>query len=42
MKVGDKIDWKDVSIESTVHGPIVAHKNGKSYSMAIPYADEVA
>jgi acyl-homoserine-lactone acylase len=41
VKVGDKIDWKDVTIESTLHGPIVAHKNGKSYSVAIPYADEV-
>jgi len=41
VKVGGKIDWKDVTIESTVHGPIVAHKNGKSYSVAIPYADEV-
>ena len=41
VKVGDKIDWKDVTIDSTVHGPIVAHKNGKSYSVAIPYADEV-
>ena len=41
VKVGDKIDWKDVVIESTLHGPIVAHKNGKSYSVAIPYADEV-
>src|ERR1022692_2002412 len=41
VKVGDKIDWKDITIDSTVHGPIVAHKNGKSYSVAIPYADEV-
>ncbi|MGA2135079.1 MAG: penicillin acylase family protein [Bryobacteraceae bacterium] len=41
VKVGDRIDWKDVTIESTLHGPIVAHKNGKSYSIAIPYADEV-
>jgi acyl-homoserine lactone acylase PvdQ len=41
VKVGDKIDWKDVAIESTLHGPIVAHKNGKSYAVAIPYADEV-
>jgi acyl-homoserine lactone acylase PvdQ len=41
VKVGDKIDWKDVTIDSTGHGPIVAHKNGKSYSVAIPYADEV-
>ncbi|MGD0359773.1 MAG: penicillin acylase family protein [Bryobacteraceae bacterium] len=41
VKVGDKIDWKEVTIESTAHGPIVAHKDGKSYSVAIPYADEV-
>jgi acyl-homoserine-lactone acylase len=41
VKVGDKVDWKDVTIESTLHGPVVAHKNGKSYSVAIPYADEV-
>jgi acyl-homoserine lactone acylase PvdQ len=41
VKVGDRIDWKEVTIESTSHGPIVAHKNGKSYSVAIPYAEEV-
>lgn len=41
VKVGDKIDWKEVAIDSTVHGPIVAHKDGKSYSVAIPYANEV-
>ena len=41
VKAGDKIDWKEVTIESTAHGPIVAHKDGKSYSVAIPYADEV-
>jgi acyl-homoserine lactone acylase PvdQ len=41
VKVGDKIDWKDVTIDSTLHGPIVAHKDGKSYAVAIPYADEV-
>src|SRR5205085_8157003 len=23
------------------HGPVVAHKNGKAYAMAIPYAEEV-
>ena len=39
--MADRIDWKEIPIESTVHGPIVAHKNGKSYSIAIPYADEV-
>jgi len=41
VKAGDKIDWKELTIESTVHGPIVAHKDGKSYSVAIPYADQV-
>ncbi len=41
VKVGDKVDWKELTIESTHHGPIVAHKNGKSFSVAIPYADEV-
>jgi len=41
VKTGDKIDWKELTIESTAHGPIVAHKNGKSYSVAIPYAGEV-
>ncbi len=40
VKTGDKIDWKPVTIEFTHHGPIVAHKNGKPYSMAIPYAEE--
>ncbi len=40
VKVGDRIDWKEISIESTHHGPIVAHKGGKAYAMAIPYAEE--
>ena len=31
---------QEIRIESTHHGPIVAHKNGKAYSLAIPYADE--
>ena len=34
VKTGDKIEWKPVTIEFTHHGPIVAHKNGKAYSMA--------
>jgi len=41
VKTGDTIDWKPVTIEYTHHGPIVAHKNGKAYSLAIPYADQV-
>jgi penicillin amidase len=40
VKTGDKIDWKPVTIEFTHHGPIVAHKNGKAYATAIPYASE--
>ena len=41
VKKGDAIDWKEVEIEYSHHGPIVAHKNGKAYSMAISYANEV-
>jgi acyl-homoserine-lactone acylase len=41
VKKGDSIDYRDVEIEYTHHGPIVAHKDGKAYSMAIPYANEV-
>jgi acyl-homoserine-lactone acylase len=41
VKKGDSVAWREVEIESTHHGPIVAHKDGKAYSMAIPYADEV-
>lgn len=40
VKVGDSTKWQDMRIESTHHGPIVAHKNGKAYSVAIPYAGE--
>lgn len=41
VKKGDAIDWREVEIEYTHHGPIVAHKAGKAYSMAIPYAGEI-
>jgi acyl-homoserine-lactone acylase len=41
VKKDDKVDWREVEIEYTHHGPIVAHKDGKAYSMAIPYANEV-
>lgn len=41
VKKGDSIDWREVEIEYTHHGPVVAHKEGKAYSMAIPYANEV-
>ncbi len=41
VKNGDKVESKDVELESSHHGPIVARKNGKAYAMAIPYADQV-
>jgi len=40
VKDGNEVKYQDVKIESTIHGPIVAHKNDKAYSMAIPYANE--
>ncbi len=40
VKTGSEIKYQDVRIESTHHGPIVAHKNGKAYAVAIPYAGE--
>jgi acyl-homoserine-lactone acylase len=41
IKDGDKVVTREVEIEYTHHGPIVAHKGGKAYSMAIPYMNEV-
>src|SRR5262245_4039536 len=41
VKKGDGVNSQEVEIEYTHHGPIVAHKSGKAYSMAIPYANEV-
>ncbi len=41
VKDGDKVNSKDVEIEYTHHGPIVARKDGKAYAMAIPYSEEV-
>jgi acyl-homoserine lactone acylase PvdQ len=40
VKTDGGVKWQEVRIESTRHGPIVAHKDGKTYSMAIPYANE--
>ena len=36
----ETIAGKEMIIESTHHGPIVAHKDGKAYAAAIPYANE--
>jgi len=41
VKKNETIDWREVEIEYTGHGPVIAHKDGKAYSMAIAYADEV-
>jgi len=41
VKAGDKVDWREIEIEYTHHGPVVARKDGKAYTMAIPYADQV-
>jgi acyl-homoserine-lactone acylase len=41
VKKGEQVEWKEVEIEYSLHGPIVAHKNGKAYAMAIPYYQEV-
>ncbi len=40
VRHGDKVDWREVSIESTHHGPVWAHQGGKAYSMASPYGSE--
>src|SRR5215471_2393153 len=41
VKDGDKVVWKDVEFEYTQHGPVVVRQNGKAYTMAIPYMNEV-
>src|SRR5262249_20693429 len=40
VKDGDKSREERFEIESTHHGPIVARREGKAYTMKIPYADE--
>lgn len=40
VKTTNGMDEQVVTIEETHHGPIVAHKDGKAYAMAIPYANE--
>jgi acyl-homoserine-lactone acylase len=41
VKTDKGFDVKEVEVEYTHHGPVVAHKNGKGYAFAIPYAEEV-
>jgi acyl-homoserine lactone acylase PvdQ len=40
VKTANGIDEKNVTIEETHHGPVVAHKDGKAYTFAIPYMNE--
>jgi acyl-homoserine-lactone acylase len=41
VKTGDKVEWREIELEYTHHGPIVSRKDGKAYAVAIPYATEV-
>lgn len=41
IKVGDKLEWKQITFEESRHGPILSHKNGRAYAMATPYAEEI-
>jgi acyl-homoserine-lactone acylase len=41
VKVGDHVEWREVELEYTHHGPVVARRGNKAYAMAIPYADQV-
>ena len=41
VKKGDQVEWKELEVEYSHHGPIVAHRKDKAYAMAIPYAEEV-
>jgi acyl-homoserine lactone acylase PvdQ len=41
VKNGEKVEPREVTLAFSHHGPIVAHKKGKAYAMAIPYSEEV-
>jgi acyl-homoserine-lactone acylase len=41
VKNGDKIQWREVDLEYTHHGPVVARKGNKAYTVSLPYADQV-
>jgi acyl-homoserine-lactone acylase len=41
VKNGDHIQWREADIEYSHHGPVVARKGNKAYTVAIPYADQV-
>jgi acyl-homoserine lactone acylase PvdQ len=41
VREGERVAWREVEIESTRHGPVVARRGTKAYALALPYADEV-
>lgn len=41
VKQDDKVSAREVDLEYTHHGPVVARKGNKAYTIAIPYMDEV-
>lgn len=41
VKSGEKVESRELEIKYSHHGPIVAHKQGRGYAMAIPYFEEV-
>jgi acyl-homoserine lactone acylase PvdQ len=41
VKEGDTVKQRTVDLEYTHHGPVVARKEGKAYTVAIPYMEEV-
>jgi acyl-homoserine lactone acylase PvdQ len=41
VKKGEEVESRQITIQYSDHGPIVARKDGKAYAMAIPYQEEV-
>jgi acyl-homoserine-lactone acylase len=41
VKAEGKVEWREIEIDYTHHGPVVARQGDKAYAMAIPYATEV-
>jgi acyl-homoserine lactone acylase PvdQ len=39
VREGDKVTEKNFQVDSTHHGPVVARKDGKAYTMALAYID---
>jgi penicillin amidase len=41
VKTSNGIERREIEIDYTHHGPVVARKAGKAYAMAVPYSGEV-